>query len=166
MTTDRYPLPFGWIKEFDRASGFPYYVCPSLSSAAVLDTDLHSSRKVDTKADPPRSIWIHPYEDELYLKAHPDVREKIKAGGRPGSSEANVDPPSFEESQRRHSFGEASSSSRPKPTTTSAAKSSKPKDRHFFGKLKDKAIGTKEEREAEKRRRREEVIYYHCRTAV
>jgi hypothetical protein len=136
MQNERYPLPFGWIKQVDQASGHPYYV--------------------DTKATPPRSIWTHPYEDDVYLKEHPDVREKINAGGRHGGSESDLKPPSFEESQRRHSFGGASSSSRPKPASTSTAPSSKPKDRRFFGKLKDKAIGTKEEREAEKRRRREE----------
>jgi hypothetical protein len=157
MQSERYPLPFGWIKEFDQTSGLPFYVrSPPSLSAGIPDTDLHSPRKVDTKADPPRSIWTHPYEDEGYLKAHPDVREKIGAGGF-GGSESNLRPPSFEESQRRHSFGGASSSSKPQATSTPAAKLSKRKDRGFLGKLKDKTIGTKEEREAEKKRKQEEV---------
>ena len=131
-----------------------YVVTPPF--APSLDADL---QKVDTKANPPRSIWKHPYEDDEYLKAHPDVREKINAGGMGGSA-SNLLPPSFEESQRRHSYGGASSSSRPQTTGTPAAKLSKRKDRNFLGKLKDKAIGTKEERQAEKQRRREEVIRY------
>jgi hypothetical protein len=40
------------------------------------------------------------------------------------------------------------------------ADSKKRKDRSFLGKLKDKTIGTKEEREAESRRRHEMVIHY------
>jgi len=129
----------------------------TLLSAGILDADLHSPQKVDTKANPPRSIWTHPYEDGEFLKAHPDVREKINIDGFRGS-ESNLHPPSFEESQRRHSFGGASSSSRPQATSTSPAKLKKRNDRGFLGKLKDKAIGTKEEREAEKKRRQEEVI--------
>ena len=160
MSTERYPLPFGWVKESDQTSGHPYYVRPCFVACCGPGPDLHSFRKVDTKANPPRSIWTHPYEDEVYLKAHPDVREKLNAGGRLGGSESNLHLPSFEESQRRHSYGGPSSPSRPQPASTSAATSSKPKDRPFFGKLKDKAIGTKEEREAEKRRKREEVIRY------
>jgi len=135
MQTDRYPLPFGWVKEFDQASGNSFYV--------------------DTKANPPRSIWTHPYQDAEFLKAHPDVREKINVDGI-GGSESNLPPPSFEESQRRHSFGEASSSSKPQSTSTSPAKLKKRTDRGFLGKLKDKTIGTKEEREAEKKRKQEE----------
>jgi len=125
----------------------------------VLDADLHSLRKVDTKADPPKSIWTHPYEDAEFLKAHPNVREKINPDGL-GGSESNLPPPSFEESQRRHSFNGASSSSKPQAPSTSPTKLTKRKDRGLLGKLKDKAIGTKEEREAEKKRKQEEVIRY------
>jgi len=44
------PLPYGWIKQ-EHESGHPFYV--------------------DTRANPPRSIWTHPCEDEQYLKANP-----------------------------------------------------------------------------------------------
>ncbi|KAJ3721562.1 hypothetical protein C8R42DRAFT_667804 [Lentinula raphanica] len=109
------PLPYGWIEQYHE--GHRYYV--------------------DTKANPPRSIWVHPYEDEQYLREHPDVREKV----RPSSSQGlNSKKPSYndEERTRRHSYNGESSR---------APKGAK---RGFFGKLKDKAIGTKEEREAEK----------------
>lgn len=53
-----------------------------------------------------------------------------------------------------------SSSTRPQSTSIPAADSKKRKDRSFLGKLKDKTIGTKEEREAESRRRHEMVIHY------
>ncbi|KAF9650033.1 hypothetical protein BDM02DRAFT_1526754 [Thelephora ganbajun] len=131
MQSERYPLPFGWIKEFDQTSGRSFYV--------------------DTKANPPRSIWTHPYEDEEYLKAHPDVREKLDTG-RFGGSDSNLLPPSFEESQRRHS----SSSSQPQATTTSTAGSSGRKHRGPLGMLKDQVFGSKEERKAEKKRKEED----------
>jgi len=156
MQPERYPLPFGWTKEFDQTSGQPFYV--------------------DTKANPPRSIWTHPYEDREYLRAHPDIREEFNANG---SGDSDL-PPSFEESQRRHSNGDPwrhsnggsrrhsnggprrrssggpSSPSQPQPISAPATGSKKRKGRGLFGKLKDKAVGTKEEREAEWRRRQEE----------
>jgi len=95
---------------------------------------------VDTKATPPRAIWTHPYFDEQYREEHPDVKEKI-----------DLKPPVI---QRRHSFHgqsdqerKATLDSQPNPAAPS------PRKRGFFGKLKDKAIGTKEEREAEHLRR-------------
>jgi hypothetical protein len=101
---------------------------------------------VDTKADPPRAIWTHPYEDEQYLKEHPDVKEKV---GNLARQEESLDaPPSTD---RRHSFnGHDSASMVPEEdqTPTDSANKGKQKQRGFFGKLKDKAIGTKEEREA------------------
>jgi len=135
MQPERYPLPFGWVKEVDQSSGRSFYV--------------------DTKATPPRSIWTHPYEDDEYLKAHPDVREKVKTN-RFGGSEPDLPPPSFEESQRRHSFGEGrpSSSQQSRPTSMPVAGSSKP--RGPIGTLKDQLFGTKEERKADKLRRKEQ----------
>ncbi|KAJ3721560.1 hypothetical protein C8R42DRAFT_667799 [Lentinula raphanica] len=55
---DEIPLPHGWVEEFHE-SGHPYYV--------------------DTLANPPRSIWIHPYEDEQYLRQHPEDEGKLEA---------------------------------------------------------------------------------------
>jgi len=135
IMAERYPLPFGWAKELDQTSGHQFYV--------------------DTKANPPWSIWTHPYEDEEYLRAHPDVREKVGTGGF-GGSESSLRPPSFEENKQGHSSGGSSPSNEPQVTGISTTNSSKRKDRGFLGKLKDKAIGTKEEREAEKKRKQEE----------
>ncbi|KIK70829.1 hypothetical protein GYMLUDRAFT_66044 [Collybiopsis luxurians FD-317 M1] len=115
------PLPHGWIKQYHE-SGHPYYV--------------------DTNKNPPVSTWTHPYEDEQYLREHPEARKKVPP--RPASSQGLGDGPSTSrpsggDQNRRHSFNGQSSK---EPA----------KKRGFFGKLKDKAIGTKEEREAEKAR--------------
>ena len=116
--------------------------------------------KVDTKANPPRAIWTHPYEDEQFLNDHPEIRRRL-AKGQPDDAPPPYSAPA---SPRRHSYsGEPSSSAGPMRTGRSqpgtpaagAASSSKQamdaKHRGFFGKLKDKAIGTKEEREEAKR---------------
>lgn len=42
MIFDEAPLPDGWRREFDAKTEHTFYV--------------------DTKAKPPRSIWVHPYE--------------------------------------------------------------------------------------------------------
>lgn len=109
---------------------------------------------MDSNANPPRAIWKHPYEDEQFLNEHPEIRDRL-AKHSDAPSEA---PPPY--SARRHSFSgtSASGSSRAggrapvvSQPGTPATDSSNAHKRGFFGKLKDKAIGTKEEREEAKR---------------
>lgn len=114
---------------------------------------------MDTKADPPRAIWTHPYEDEQYLKEHPDVKEKV--GNLARQEESN------DTTARRHSFnGHDSASMVPEEDQAQPDSSKKGKQkRGFFGKLKDRAIGTKEEREAyrkeqERVRRTQFVVHF------
>lgn len=98
---------------------------------------------MDTKTDPPRAIWTHPYDDEQYLQEHPEVREKVSSVAKQQESKDS----SSSGPRRRHSFnGQDSASMVP---NDEASPNSKGKGkRGFFGKLKDKAIGTKEERDA------------------
>ena len=105
--------------------------------------------QVDTKADPPRAIWTHPYDDEQYLREHPEVREKVES--LDVKQRDSKDSPTSK--ARRHSFnGHDSASMVPENDEDTEDPSKKGKGkRGFFGKLKDKAIGTKEEREAYKR---------------
>ena len=105
--------------------------------------------QVDTKADPPRAIWTHPYDDEEYLREHPEVREKVES--LDVKQRDSKDSPTSR--PRRHSFnGRDSAAMVPENDETTRDSSGKGKGkRGFFGKLKDKAIGTKEEREAYRR---------------
>ncbi|KAG2159713.1 uncharacterized protein EDB93DRAFT_1237008 [Suillus bovinus] len=132
------PLPEGWIQEYDPQQKHPFWV--------------------DTTAKPPRAIWVHPYEDEQFLSENPDIKAKVEKIKGPSLE----DPPPYE--QRRHSF---SGGEEAVPLRTNAQSSqstvSPPVDEHheerkrgMFGKLKDKTIGTKEEREAHKRQKAEE----------
>ncbi|KAJ4303622.1 hypothetical protein N0V90_002523 [Kalmusia sp. IMI 367209] len=47
MEDENRPLPPGWIRQFDSVEHHQFFV--------------------DTKADPPRSIWTHPYDDPDFL---------------------------------------------------------------------------------------------------
>ncbi|KAI0080073.1 hypothetical protein K474DRAFT_1658335 [Panus rudis PR-1116 ss-1] len=136
-------LPSGWVRQYDEQAQHPFWV--------------------DTRANPPRPIWVHPYEDEQYLSEHPEHRGKAK---RAASEESDLPPPY---SPRRHSYSGPSSSGpssistpsgdRPttsQPPTPGPSSGAVNKQRGFFGKLKDKAIGTKEEREEA---RRQEALY-------
>lgn len=102
---------------------------------------------MDTKAEPPRAIWTHPYEDEQYLREHPEVREKVSSQKQQSKDSSNTKP------ARRHSFnGQDSASMVPDGPLVMPDGSKKGKEkRGFLGRLKDKAIGTKEEREAYRR---------------
>lgn len=121
------------------------------------DTDQFMHPQVDTKAKPPRAIWVHPFEDEQFLREHPGIRDKLAtARNRRASSDR---PPPY--SPRRHSFSGSSSSYVTSDGMSHEARNSTShlgthagasgKRRSFLGKMKDKAIGTKEEREAAKR---------------
>ncbi|KAG9314248.1 hypothetical protein JVU11DRAFT_5035 [Chiua virens] len=131
------PLPDGWIQQHDTKYNRPFWV--------------------DTRAHPLRIIWVHPYEDEQFLAAHP-------AQARSGSlTDLGDAPPTYDDV----TGGQASGSSKEKsdfkapqePESNDAAGPSKPAQhkRGVFGRLKDKAIGTKEEREEQRRVRADQA---------
>ena len=73
------------------------------------------------------------------MKEHPDIREKVGNNNRHSYQAPNGPPPG-------HAGGSTSDNRNSHTTHTKA------KPRGFLGKIKDKAIGTKEEREAERQR--------------
>ncbi|KAF8213183.1 hypothetical protein K438DRAFT_1902360 [Mycena galopus ATCC 62051] len=118
------PLPNGWISQVDPNSGHRFYV--------------------DTKATPPRSIWVHPLEDEQYLREHPDAREKSSAADEKAPRYSAPPTPAA-------TPGAGSSSDR-----AGYASPSGPKKKHgFLDKMKEKFVGTEEEREQERRHKAE-----------
>ncbi|GJJ13918.1 hypothetical protein Clacol_008175 [Clathrus columnatus] len=93
------------------------------------------STQVDTQARPPRSIWVHPFDDPTFLEKHPEYKDY------------DHDHDHFEENPPEYVRTPPPSV----PTTSRPSindKGKMPEKRSFLGKLKDKAIGTKEEREA------------------
>lgn len=104
-------------------------------------------RKVDTKANPPRCIWTHPYEDEQYLDEHPDTREKVRGLNPFGSDTGLHAPPAG--LPKRHSFGGRSSTPVDLPPP--------PHKKGMFERLKAKASRMAEEKTERKRIKEVEV---------
>ncbi|KAL2269231.1 hypothetical protein VTJ83DRAFT_4077 [Remersonia thermophila] len=59
MEDEMRPLPTGWVREFDPETQHQFFV--------------------DTLSTPPRSVWHHPYDDDMYLSSLPaNEREEIR----------------------------------------------------------------------------------------
>ncbi|KAF2012088.1 hypothetical protein BU24DRAFT_396887 [Aaosphaeria arxii CBS 175.79] len=57
MEDENRPLPPGWIRQFDAQEQHQFFV--------------------DTRSEPPRSIWVHPYDDPEYLSTlSPEERKR------------------------------------------------------------------------------------------
>jgi len=152
MEDEQRPLPEGWVRQWDAKEQHQFYV--------------------DTKADPPRSIWHHPYDDEQYLRTlSSEERERLQ----------------HEEQQRQHhdplgdDFGGKSpsktsaaatggissqntgSSSFDQPLPPRPSNAPDPHAKKSFGeRFKEKVTGhTKEERAQIKQQREEEERQYY-----
>ena len=122
-------LPPGWVRSFDPESSHQYFV--------------------DTRADPPRSIWVHPYDDEQYLSTlSPEERNKHTRLHRTMPLDDVVAEDSDAEDALPPRPGKANATADP----------SQPTGIHKFSrKLKDKLTGqTHEERERARVRRAEQ----------
>ena len=52
---------------------------PATSRKDVIVLNPYSlDPQVDTNTNPPRAIWTHPYEDEQFLREHPDVHKRLQ----------------------------------------------------------------------------------------
>lgn len=128
MEDELRPLPEGWVRTFDPESHHQFFV--------------------DTKANPPRSIWTHPYDDEQYLSTlSPEERKKHSRMKRT----VTLEDLAAEDSDDDHELP-------PRPTT-GRGKSAEPEltgFHKFSRKLKDKVTGsTHTEREQQRARRAE-----------
>lgn len=111
-------LPPGWVRQYDSSSHHQFFV--------------------DTSANPPRSIWHHPYDDDQYLNTLPSAeRERIinSSHHTGGSDHGSAD-------EREHEL---------------PPRESKGEKKGLGTKIKDKLTSsTHEEREAARRQRDEE----------
>lgn len=127
MEDEMRELPRGWVRSFDPEEGHQFFV--------------------DTTANPPRSTWVHPFDDEQYLSTlSPEERKKHSRMHRTMTLEdlAAEDSDHDELPQR--------------PTNKAAAGADQPKGLSKFSrKLKDKITGqTHEQREQSRARRAEQ----------
>ena len=133
------PLPPGWVRQYDAREGHQFFV--------------------DTKANPPRSIWHHPYDDDEYLRGlSSEEREYLQESERlPSHKMHDLYGDSTEEEGTSSSHRtEPELPPRPGPGARKSSKAG------LGSKLKDKLTGkTKEERELERARKAEEERQYY-----
>jgi len=108
MEDEARPLPKGWVRDYDHANKHHFYV--------------------DTNSKPPRSIWVHPFEDDQFQQEHPEL---FKAPAGP--------PPSA-----------PAGGSTPGPSTARAAT---PEKKGFMQKLKEKGAEHAAKKEEDRKRR-------------
>ena len=134
------PLPKGWIRQYDPSS--------------------HHNFFVDTLANPPRSIWVHPFDDEQYQREHPDEikrererleREHMVHADTDDEEDGHHHSSSSKDKDHHHHGGSSSSAA------AGGSSSTQPKGLKKFGRsLKDKMTNsTHEEREAKRAAQRE-----------
>jgi hypothetical protein len=124
MEDEARPLPHGWVRQYDSKAQHQFFV--------------------DTTAEPPRSIWHHPYDDETYLSSlSPSEREEIQKLHRV-PTHADIEAESFADDEHHHH--------------STGVHEAPPKGVHKLGRrVKDKLThSTHEEREARRREREEE----------
>ncbi|KAF1848219.1 uncharacterized protein K460DRAFT_364190 [Cucurbitaria berberidis CBS 394.84] len=135
MEDEMRELPPGWVRSFDPQSQHQFFV--------------------DTRTNPPRSTWVHPYDDDEYLSTlSPEERKRYTRMKRTMTLEDLAAEDSDDEGTQSHqptrgkAVGATSgSSTEPQPTGL----------HKFSRKLKDKVTGqTHTEREQARTRRAEE----------
>ena len=155
MEDEARPLPTGWIRQWDTTEHHQFYV--------------------DTKANPPRSIWVHPLDDEDTWKSlSSEEKERLQAEeaklqdhdalhdsskGTHHDSKPPLDTKSSSQVPPEHfpaDLPPRSSQSQPHVSQQSQQK------KGFTERLKDKVTGmTHEEREQSRAQRAEEERQYY-----
>ena len=143
MEDELRPLPEGWIRQFDPKEGHQFFV--------------------QTTANPPRSIWVHPYDDEEYLSTlTSEERERIQE--QEASNRRPMTPGSIDEKHHPDEKHPSHPESYPHelPDRPGQSTHDSIRKKSFGEKLKDKVTGTtKEEREQDRARRAEEERRYY-----
>ncbi|KAK4139007.1 hypothetical protein BT67DRAFT_30637 [Trichocladium antarcticum] len=123
MEDELRPLPPGWVREFDPETQHQFFV--------------------DTMSSPPRSIWHHPYDDEVYLNSLPPSER-----GTIRKTHSGLDS-----SRQRPSQADMTAESTDGESDTDRGHGDK--DHRSLGrKLKDRITGTTHEERAAERARR------------
>ncbi|KAF1963382.1 hypothetical protein CC80DRAFT_541318 [Byssothecium circinans] len=132
MEDETRPLPEGWVRQFDPIEHHQFFV--------------------DTRADPPRSIWTHPYDDPEYLSTlSPEER---KQHGRMHTT-MSLDDVAAESSDDEHPHRQPNLPPEPQAATT--PNDPPPTGLHkLTRKMKDKLTATTHEQRQNHRRQREE----------
>lgn len=136
MEDESRPLPEGWVRQFDAKHGHQYFV--------------------DTGADPPRSIWHHPHDDETYLNTlNSEERERLQELHRQ-QSHADIEAELTDEEDHAGPSKPGASGANTRPPPVGGASSSSMSEKPSFGrKWKDKLTNSTHEEREQRRRERE-----------
>lgn len=145
MEDEARPLPNGWVRSYDPESEHQFFV--------------------DTTADPPRSIWHHPFDDEQYVSTLDPHEREIATRLHRSVSLKDIEAESSDD-EAGHGHGHSHGAG-PSSSTAGAAKTaelpprpsgSEPHGLSKFGrKMKDKIThSTHEEREKDRQLRAEQ----------
>lgn len=150
MEDEHRPLPEGWVRQWDDREQHQFFV--------------------DTKADPPRSTWVHPHDDETYLNSlTSEQRELLQEQERDWkydhtddeSTSKKTSPAKSAKPISAQNTGSSFPTDLPPRGSTSGSSSGGGK-LTFSEKMKQKVTGqTKEERAKEKALREEEERQYY-----
>ena len=143
MEDELRPLPPGWIRQFDAKEGHQFFV--------------------DTKTDPPRSIRVHPHDDEQYLSTlSSEERERIQEAEE--AMHRPLTPVSIDEKPHRDGKLHKPSESYPSDLPARPGQSTQGGKKPLSERLKDKVTGTTKEERARERAERavEERRYYEA----
>lgn len=125
MEDEARPLPPGWVRQFDPVEQHQFFV--------------------DTNADPPRSIWVHPYDDPEFLSTlSPEERRKHSRLHRSVTLDDLAAEDTDDEDQTPN-------------LPPRENKEAQPRGIHKYGrKMKDKLTSTTHEQREQQRRKRAE----------
>ncbi|KAF2271675.1 uncharacterized protein EI97DRAFT_351552, partial [Westerdykella ornata] len=135
MEDENRPLPPGWVRCFDPQEQHQFFV--------------------DTTKDPPRSIWVHPYDDDEFLSTlSPEERRKHSRLRR---SATLTDVATEDTDVEDDDDGGHAARLPPRVDGSSSSASARPSGIHALGrKMKDKLTGTTYEQRERQRRQRAE----------
>lgn len=157
MEDETRPLPEGWIRQFDPVEQHQFFV--------------------DTRANPPRSIWVHPYDDPEFLSTlSPEERQEHSRVHRTMTVDDLAAESSDDEGAGHHAHRATNPQLPPRSTPGGAASGANeppPTGIHkFTRKMKDKLTSsTHEERQTqrqdrEERERRAYAMHIQARQAM
>lgn len=132
MEDEARELPPGWVRQYDSKNSHQFFV--------------------DTRANPPRSIWHHPYDDETFLSTlSMEERERI-SGLAPNKADINAESTDDEQDHYAQPSNPAVS-----PTASAPEVHYGQGKKATFGRrMKDKLTGTTHEERVVQRQQRGE----------
>lgn len=143
MEDEGRPLPHGWVRSYDPQNNHQFFV--------------------DTTADPPRSVWHHPYDDEQYMNSLDYGERKRIQGMHRVPSELDIQAESSDEDDEGHHHGTSNQTGKSALGGTSAELPPRPNPSDHPGgvtkwgrKMKDKMTSTTHQQREQERIRRAE----------